>query len=66
MFHASLQTYAYSNAAQDDLWEAYDTQAHADGVLDQNVDVKTIMDTWTLQKGYPVLDVRQVPAIYIF
>ncbi len=65
MFSHSLkvdvsQTYAYANAEQDDLWRAYDEQAHADGVLPSEVNVKTIMDTWTLQKGYPVLNVRQV------
>ncbi|XP_018019814.1 aminopeptidase N [Hyalella azteca] len=46
----------YGNAAQDDLWEALTEQAHADGTLPQDLTVKTIMDTWTLQMGYPVVN----------
>ena len=34
-------------------------QAHADDVLPQNVDVKSIMDTWTLQMGFPVIIVTR-------
>lgn len=43
----------------DNLWESLTEQAHADGVLDRSVTVKTIMDTWTLQKGYPVVTVTR-------
>ena len=32
-------------------------QAHEDGNLPKEYDIKTIMDTWTLQMGYPVVDV---------
>ena len=49
--------HAYSNAEQDDLWTSLEDQAQEDGVLNQNLTVKQIMDTWTLQKGYPVLNV---------
>ena len=48
---------AYSNAEQDDLWAALTDQAHADGTLSSDLTVKTIMDTWTLQMGYPVINV---------
>lgn len=45
---------------QDNLWDALTQQALIDGTLDQNLTVKQIMDTWTLQKGYPVLTVSRV------
>lgn len=48
---------SYQCATQDDLWEALTTQAHRDGVLDKTVTVKQIMDTWTLQTGFPVVTV---------
>ena len=32
-------------------------QAHAEDTLPAELSVKEIMDTWTLQKGYPVIDV---------
>jgi aminopeptidase N len=32
-------------------------QAQADGRLPQGVTIKEIMDTWTLQKGYPLINV---------
>lgn len=47
----------YDNAEQDDLWSALTDQAHADGNLPSDLTVKTIMDTWTLQMGYPVVNV---------
>lgn len=53
-----LKKYEFSNALQDDLWETMTEQAHKDGVLDFNLTVKEIMDTWTVQAGYPVVHVR--------
>ena len=47
----------YSNAEQDDLWAELTAQAHKDGTLEDYYNVKTIMDTWTLQMGYPYLSV---------
>ncbi len=32
-------------------------QAYIDKTLDTNLDVKQIMDSWTLKKGYPVIQV---------
>ncbi|KAF2365601.1 ERAP1-like C-terminal domain, partial [Trinorchestia longiramus] len=49
----------YGNAAQDDLWEALTEQAHADETLPQDLTVKQIMDTWTLQMGFPVINVAR-------
>lgn len=44
---------------QDDLWASLTEQAHIDGTLDRAVTVKDIMDTWTLQKGYPLVTVSR-------
>jgi len=44
---------------QNDLWEALTSQAHADNVLDESISVKEIMDTWTLQTGFPVITVSR-------
>ncbi|KAL7640964.1 UNVERIFIED_CONTAM: hypothetical protein RMT77_008101 [Armadillidium vulgare] len=48
---------AFKSAVQDDLWRHLTQQAHKDKTLDKNLTVKEIMDTWTLQKGFPVLNV---------
>jgi len=53
-----FKIHKYANAEQDDLWAALGKQAHKEGVLDPEVTVKSIMDTWTLQKGYPVLHIK--------
>ncbi|XP_063609325.1 aminopeptidase N-like [Penaeus indicus] len=45
----------------DDLWESLTTTAHLDNVLPENTTVKMIMDTWTSQKGYPVIKVNRSP-----
>ncbi|XP_037774385.1 LOW QUALITY PROTEIN: aminopeptidase N-like [Penaeus monodon] len=54
-----LNAFAYSNAEQDDLWEHLTAAAHRDRKLPENLTVKTIMDTWTLQKGFPVIKVTR-------
>jgi len=46
-----LQLYAYKNAEQDNLWESLTQAAHKNGALSNNYDIKTIMDSWTLQTG---------------
>lgn len=45
----------YSNAEQDDLWTILTIVSHENDVLDPEVTIKQIMDTWTLQTGYPVV-----------
>lgn len=52
-----LNLNAYKSALQDDLWEELTKEAYAQGTLDRAYTVKDIMDTWTLQKGYPVVSV---------
>ncbi|XP_063590564.1 aminopeptidase N-like [Penaeus indicus] len=54
-----LNAFAYSNAEQDDLWEHLTAAAHRDRKLPESLSVKTIMDTWTLQKGFPVVKVAR-------
>ena len=49
-----------SNANQDNLWNQLTLQAHRDKKLDSNLDVKTIMDSWTLKKGYPVITIKRL------
>lgn len=50
---------AYQSAEQNDLWYALTKQAHKDKVLDSSVTIKEIMDTWTLQTGFPVVTVSR-------
>lgn len=50
--------HAYGNTEQDDLWAALNQQAAADGVF-LPAPVKTIMDTWTLKMGYPLINVTR-------
>ncbi|XP_001944764.2 aminopeptidase N [Acyrthosiphon pisum] len=52
-----INKHKFSNAEQDDLWSSLTEEAHRQGTLDKNLTVKLIMDTWTLQTGYPVLKV---------
>ncbi|GLV42080.1 Suppressor of ER stress-induced death [Carabus blaptoides fortunei] len=54
-----LNAKKYDNAYHDDLWETLTTQAHKDGVLDKDITVKQIMDSWILQTGYPVINVTR-------
>lgn len=54
-----LKKHAYNNAEQDDLWEALTKQAHHDQTLPNNLTVKEIMDTWTLQTGFPILNIQR-------
>lgn len=48
-----------SNAKQDDLWQELEAQSRLDERLPVNMSLKTTMDTWTLQKGYPVVHVTR-------
>lgn len=48
----------YGNAVQDDLWAALTYQAEKDAVkLPTNI--KTIMDSWTLKMGFPVITITR-------
>ncbi|ALC47212.1 CG14516 [Drosophila busckii] len=56
-----LREMAYKSATQDDLWRFLTDEAKASGLLDNSTSVKAIMDTWTLQTGYPVVKVSRHP-----
>eukprot|EP00095_Tigriopus_kingsejongensis_P012300 maker-scaffold692_size110616-snap-gene-0.19 protein:Tk12300 transcript:maker-scaffold692_size110616-snap-gene-0.19-mRNA-1 annotation:"aminopeptidase n" len=62
-FRAGLTKYLtamkYQAAEQDDLWRFLTDQAHQDNKLPKDVTIKTIMDTWTLQMGFPVINVQR-------
>lgn len=45
--HRYFKRHAYSNATTDDLWRAFEDAS--------GKPVKTIMDTWTKQPGYPLI-----------
>jgi len=54
-----LHSNAYGNANQDTLWQFLTDAALTDGTIMENLTVKDIMDTWTLQMGYPVVNVQR-------
>lgn len=54
-----LEAHNFSSARQDDLWDQLTLQAHQDDSLPPRMTVKEIMDTWTLQTGYPVVTVTR-------
>ncbi|KAH8358907.1 hypothetical protein KR093_003226 [Drosophila rubida] len=54
-----LQKYSYGNAEQDNLWESLTEAAHKYRALPKSYDIKSIMDSWTLQTGYPIINVTR-------
>ncbi|XP_073836599.1 aminopeptidase N-like [Musca autumnalis] len=55
-----LNKHKYANAEQDDLWQSF-TEAFQKSTneLKPPTSIKTIMDSWTLQAGYPLLQVSR-------
>ena len=47
-----LRKYQFKNAVTQDLWDELSS------VTSRTLDVSRIMDTWTRQMGYPVLNVK--------
>ena len=47
---------------QDQLFEALNEEAVAAKILPPNVTVKDILDTWTLQPGFPLVVVKKMNA----
>ncbi|KAJ6638815.1 Aminopeptidase N [Pseudolycoriella hygida] len=54
-----LKRHKYGNAAQDNLWECLTDEAHKQGSLEKSITVKEIMDSWTVQTGYPIVSVER-------
>ncbi|XP_065349189.1 aminopeptidase Ey-like [Cloeon dipterum] len=62
-----LKTHQYGSAVQDDLWATFEEQLRDDSANDssrtdevpRDATVKEIMDSWTLQTGYPVIHVMR-------
>ncbi|XP_064596081.1 endoplasmic reticulum aminopeptidase 2-like [Liolophura sinensis] len=50
--HNYLKDFSYSNTQTSDLWDALSQVAD---ISELDGDVKTVMDTWTRQMGYPVV-----------
>ncbi|EFX67144.1 hypothetical protein DAPPUDRAFT_203795 [Daphnia pulex] len=53
-----LNARSYKNAVEDDLWLALQQQVDEDGIS-LPASVKDIMDTWTLQMGFPLITVTR-------
>ncbi|XP_066509229.1 endoplasmic reticulum aminopeptidase 1-like isoform X2 [Hoplias malabaricus] len=49
-----LNKYSYQNTVNTHLWESLTTKQH----FETKVDVKTMMETWTLQEGFPLVTVE--------
>lgn len=49
-----LKSFNYSNAATSDLW------ANLNQVTGPDINVPEIMDTWTRQMGFPVINVKRI------
>ncbi|KAK7866387.1 hypothetical protein R5R35_009814 [Gryllus longicercus] len=52
-----LNSHKYGNADTDDLWSVLSKNAN------QSIEVKTIMDTWTRQMGFPLVTVSRTGNI---
>ncbi|XP_059169547.1 aminopeptidase N-like [Physella acuta] len=51
-----LTNHMYSTATHNDLWDAITEQASIDG---KGINVKDIMNTWTLQMNYPLVTISR-------
>lgn len=52
-FVSSVNFRSFQAADQDDLWQHLTDKALESKILDNGTSVKEIMDTWTLQTGFP-------------
>ncbi|XP_049305207.1 aminopeptidase N isoform X5 [Bactrocera dorsalis] len=57
-----LKSYAYDNADRDVLWDFMTRHAHERKTLPDSLQVKTVMDSWIMKPGYPVVTVERRDA----
>ena len=50
-----IKSHEYSNVHQNDLWQSLGNVA----IHDRKIPISKIMDTWTLQRGYPIVIVSR-------
>ncbi|KAM8777639.1 aminopeptidase Q [Rhynchonycteris naso] len=50
-----LETFSYSNAEQDDLWKHFQMAIDNQSKVVLPATIKSIMDSWTHQSGFPVI-----------
>ncbi|WP_411026701.1 hypothetical protein, partial [Salmonella sp. s54395] len=50
--------FEFGNAVSDDLWQRIQV-AYEENTGDATLDVKRIMDTWTRQMGFPVVNITR-------
>uniref|UniRef100_A0A8D8TU53 Aminopeptidase n=1 Tax=Cacopsylla melanoneura TaxID=428564 RepID=A0A8D8TU53_9HEMI len=50
---------AYKSSTQEELWEFLTEAGHKWGTLPEDMSISTIMNTWTLQTGFPVINVTR-------
>lgn len=53
-----FQKYQFGSATSDDLYAALNEVAYTRNVLPEHLTLKQIMDSWTVQPGYPYVDVK--------
>lgn len=54
-----LIKFSFQSATQNDLWDSLTDEARKSGVFDDKMSVKEIMDGWTLQTGFPYIQVTR-------
>uniref|UniRef100_A0A1B6LAT7 Aminopeptidase N n=1 Tax=Graphocephala atropunctata TaxID=36148 RepID=A0A1B6LAT7_9HEMI len=54
-----LRQFSYQNSETDDLWSSLTKAAAGTTVLPSGQTVKSVMDSWTSQTGYPLVTVRR-------
>ncbi|XP_032239105.2 glutamyl aminopeptidase isoform X2 [Nematostella vectensis] len=64
VFQKGLQKYLnkhkFGNAETNQLWDAFTEESSVSASSTKNFrDVKSVMDTWTLQMGFPVVTIKQ-------
>ncbi len=52
-----LSEFSYGNADREDLWDALGEAGHSAGSLPVTVNLTSVMDGWTEQPGFPVVNV---------